>query len=397
MAMAAVKVKNPYETSEGFLNVELLLEEIKLFGFIVGARNIGKTYGFLLYSVNKSLESVKESYDFDSLEEFKKMPRSVRSEWQFFFLRRYGSQAREAGRGLILLDFYEKFIEEVDDEILEAYEVYIDYEGSAEGIRDILLVFSNKEDAKDCRTILIGYLSSVAAAEKIRKSGIAEVKLIIFDEFQAKKAWDYITDEPKELIDIFDSITRVRSDDCKLVALGNSGTILNPYFAYFDYDEFEDIKTDKRNGAAIFYHLPNKAKSRESGLFHDLIEGTSYGDYALNNKFGDLENFNVVKLVEAPRPRKCMYSVQFMDKTFGVWKDGQHRTIISKLTDPERPFVVDDSPIGTQRYDVQTYLILAGLLRNKRLFFDTPDLRLTAEKHLRKYIFKQEDSDWKQA
>ncbi|XKQ13737.1 hypothetical protein ACHLPM_14790 (plasmid) [Enterococcus faecalis] len=45
-----------------------------------------------------------------------------------------------------------------------------------------------------------------------------------------------------------------------MIALGNSGTILNPYFDYYGYDEFTEVKTVKREGEVLFYHLPNKAK-----------------------------------------------------------------------------------------------------------------------------------------
>ena len=39
---------NPYQTEEGWLNVELIISEVKKFGFIVGNRDIGKRMGSFL-------------------------------------------------------------------------------------------------------------------------------------------------------------------------------------------------------------------------------------------------------------------------------------------------------------------------------------------------------------
>lgn len=393
------QIENPYQTEEGYLNVELLLKEVKLFGYLVGARNVGKTYGFLLHSIRESLKDYLSEFMFKDLTEFKKLDKNMASKYQFFFLRRYITQAKEAAKGLILPDFYQDFKDELnerDPQILEAYELFVDYDGNADGIREIQMIFENRENRKDRKRITIGYISAISAAEKIRKTGFPYVKIILFDEFQSKKNWDYIPNEPRELLDIFDSITRERNDDCKLFALGNSGTILNPHFAYFNYDEFDQIKTEKRNGAVIFYHFPNVPKSRESGLFRDLIEGTSYGDYALNNQFGDMERFNVIKLAEATAPRKCIYNVNLMGQELGIWRDGDNHIILSRITDPEKLLLVDRTPVGRERLDLQTYYILAEQLKNKYLYFDSPDLRLLAEKHLRRYIFKTDaTSEWK--
>ena len=45
--------KNKYETEEGYLNVPIIWEEVEQFAFLVGARNVGKTYGFLNFQSNE--------------------------------------------------------------------------------------------------------------------------------------------------------------------------------------------------------------------------------------------------------------------------------------------------------------------------------------------------------
>lgn len=52
--------KNKYETEEGYLNVPIIWEEVEQFAFLVGARNVGKTYGFLNFSIKRGLDTILE-------------------------------------------------------------------------------------------------------------------------------------------------------------------------------------------------------------------------------------------------------------------------------------------------------------------------------------------------
>ena len=56
--------KNKYETEEGYLNVPIIWEEVEQFAFLVGARNVGKTYGFLNFSIKRRASSTMAASDF---------------------------------------------------------------------------------------------------------------------------------------------------------------------------------------------------------------------------------------------------------------------------------------------------------------------------------------------
>ena len=159
-----------------------------------------------------------------------------------------------------------------------------------------------------------------------------------------------------------------------MIALGNSGTILNPYFDYYGYDEFTEVKTVKREGEVLFYHLPNKAKRSEQSK--NLFKGSAYGKYSLDNDFADNQLFNVIRLKEAKAPRKCLYNIFFGETYIGVWRTGDYKILISRVSDPDK---LDR--------------VLSDKLQNKQLYFDSPELRLIAEKHLRKYIYNSA-SEW---
>ncbi|EPI40624.1 phage DNA encapsidation protein [Enterococcus faecalis] len=385
--------KNKYETEEGYLNVPIIWEEVEQFAFLVGARNVGKTYGFLNFSIKRGLDTILECFDFSTLQEFKKLPTLMEAEFQFLFLRRYITQAKSASRNLVLADFYQPFLDKLPEEVKKQYEVFIEYQGSSEEPREILLVFRNKELKKDKKCIKLGYLGAVSMAEKFRGPGLPKVKVILLDEFQSKKNWDYLPNEPVELEDIYESVGRLRcgTGDIKVIALGNSGTILNPYFDYYGYDEFTEVKTVKREGEVLFYHLPNKAKRSEQSK--NLFKGSAYGKYSLDNDFADNQLFNVIRLKEAKAPRKCLYNIFFGETYIGVWRTGDYKILISRVSDPDKLDIVDRTPIEEQVLDQQVYRVLSDKLQNKQLYFDSPELRLIAEKHLRKYIYNSA-SEW---
>lgn len=385
--------KKYYETDDGWLDIKKIIDEIQQFGALIGARNVGKTYGTLEYTVSTGLKTIIKKYDFSDLEGFEKMPTTVKSDYQFAYLRRYATQAKAAAKKLILEDFYKDFLSELPSNVLEKYEYYIDFEGGSEEPREIYLVFRDKEVKKNKRRILIGWIGALTMAEKFRGPGIPEVKLIIVDEFQSKKNWDYLPNEPVELEDIYESIGRLRcgTGDIKVVLLGNSGTILNPYFEYYNYDEFDQMRTEKRDGEVIIYHLPNKAKRSEKSK--NLFKGSAYGCYSIDNNYADNQEFNIVRLKEAPNPRKCLYSMYLGDTKIGVWIVGDNKTVISKINDPQKPTFVDRMPLDGEHLDQQVYMVLSSKIQNKMLYFDSPELRLIAEKHLRKYLFRKKE-EW---
>nr|WP_232846140.1 hypothetical protein [Enterococcus innesii] len=146
--MSAIITVNPYETEEGWLNTELLWDEIEQFGVIVGARGVGKTYGWMDFSLDRGFDTIRDKYDFETLEEFEKLPEEMKLDFQFYYLRRTGTQAEAAAEDLMLEDFYIDFVNSLNEEILEKYDYYIEYTGSKKGPRKIYLVFREKEEKK---------------------------------------------------------------------------------------------------------------------------------------------------------------------------------------------------------------------------------------------------------
>lgn len=390
------KKKSKYENEDGYLNAELILEETKVLAYITSARSIGKTYGFLKNSIENGLSLFLEETPLDSVEDLENLPSESESKCQFFFLRRTIEEIKVEKRKLMKKEFYKPFLDSINEDILKEFDCFEVFDGSSSGVQEIYLCFQEKANKKNKRFILLGYMAALSAHKKIRGGGYP-VELVIFDEFQADEWYEYYkgNKEPAKLIDIYESITRNRAGKVPLICLGNAGTILNPHFAYYKYTEFEQEKTVKKNGTVIFYHLDIVAKNKK-GDFADLIEGTTYGEYSTNNKYGDMKTFNVLPLESAKGTRKCLYNIVLMNTTFGVWVDGEKHYILSRLNDPELRTYIDHLPSGKQIMNKDVYITMADKIANHFLYFDTPDIRLQAEKHLQRYVFRT-SSSWETA
>lgn len=385
-----------YQTEEGYVDVKKILGEVGILAYITGARTIGKTYGFLLDAIEDGLDKFLKNNPLQTVDDLNSLQKESESEHQFFFLRRTIPEIRTEKKKLMKKDFYKKFTKSIGKDILKSFFLSYAYSGAANDVQSIYLCFEDKENKKNKRYILLGYMAAISAHKKLRGSGYP-VELVIFDEFQADEWHEYYKgmEEPAKLMDIYESITRERAGEVPFICLGNSGTIINPHAAYYDYKEFEQEKTVKRNGTVIFYHLDIVSKNKK-GKFRELIEGTKYGDYSIYNKYGNLEQFNILKLSEAVGPRKCLYNVELNKQKYGVWVDGERHYILSSLNDPDLMTYVDHVPGAGEQHSKDIYLTLAGKIVNKFLYFDSPDIRLQAEKHLQRYAFRN-TSSWETA
>jgi hypothetical protein len=384
-----------YVTTAGFLDFEKIYKEVNIYGAVITNRNLGKTYGSTLFSVvDNGLTNFFRDKKISEMEDLENLPRSNALDWMFMLLRRTQTQVTAHKELHKKVDVNEKIFDFLPKEAKEKYASEWYFDGSPKELVSVYIILKNLEDDKIAKFFHVGYMAAISSYKKLRGPGIPQVKLIIVEEFQEDKYWNYLPDEPEKLQDIWESILRDRPpDDCKVILLGNANTLLNPYFAYYNYTEFNNIKTSKRNGTFIVYHLPDKPK--KSQLYLDLVEGTSYGDYAYNNKFKDYDEFNLMPLKYAAEPRKIRYNIFFGKEKFGVWRSGDRKTIISRFYDEDKRTFVDRAPLGKEVNDREIYVALSHMLREKQMYFDTADIRLIAERYLTKYLYTTNASQWK--
>lgn len=134
----------------------------------------------------------------------------------------------------------------------------------------------------------VGYAMTLSTAQDLKGTSFSKVSTIIFDEFiieEGQKKY-YLQNEVLIFLNLLETIGRMR--DIKVFMLANPANIYtNPYFLYFGLSlPFNnDIKLFKDN-LILLQYMKNeeyREEKRKTKLGR-LVSGTSYEDYAINNK-----------------------------------------------------------------------------------------------------------------
>ncbi len=239
----------------------------------------------------------------------------IKNGEQFIYLRRYKTELDSA-----LATFW-------DD--LQAHGYFEDNELKVKKSK-MLTTFT-------CDGEICGYAVPLSTANILKSTAFPKVKYIIFDEFildASAGTYRYLKREPEMLLDIIETVFRLR-DDGRVLLLGNFINFFGcPYVGYFELDlpYNSDIRTFK-DGAIVVQTIKNpeyqavKSKTR----FGRLIEGTVYGDYAIGNQ-SLRENTAFI----GKRPAKCKFYAWLVlnGNNFGVWSGIDGYLYISEKYDP---------------------------------------------------------------
>lgn len=163
------------------------------------------------------------------------------------------------------------------------------------------------------------YFVALSTSRQLKSNNYPLVNKIIFDEFIIDKGRvTYIKNEVEVFLDLYETVARTR-DNVRAVLLANSVTIVNPYFLFWN------IKPDPKRRFTVkgqvcvelFTDADFIAKKKES-RFGQLVSGTRYGDYAIENKWLlDNETFIEKKTAKA----KFMLGLKYAGIMYGFWID----------------------------------------------------------------------------
>lgn len=251
-----------------FYDYHELLTHNALFSFIVGNRGAGKTFGFKKWAVSSYLKTGK----------------------QFIYLRRYKSE----------IDDMKGFFGDIQ-------EFFPDTEFEVKGKK--LLI--NGEVA--------GYLVALSNALVKKSVNYNQVDKIGFDEFVIDKGTlRYLQNEVVKFLEFYETVARMR-DDVRAVFMSNAVSVVNPYFLYWNLSPNPNKRFTKRGHMLIeFVQNEEFKEAKYKTRFGQIIQGTEYGDYAIENKFlVDNENFIEKKTPEA----HFVCSVDYNGYQYGFWVD----------------------------------------------------------------------------
>lgn len=254
-----------------------------LFNFIISLRGGGKTYGGKKYAVETYLKHKKQG-----------------EKWEFVYVRRQENELKKltiqrGGR------FFKDIEKEFPDHVLkaESNELYCDGE-------------------------IIGHAIQLSNA-KIQKSDVfPHVRMIIFDEFIVGKGQHYLPDEVTAFLELYETIARPGTDhpEVRVFFFGNAVTQTNPYFDYFMIDkpkQGEFRKFGSTNDILVQdVDVPELQADKHASRFGQLIEGTTYASYAIDNEWlEDNTDFIQKKSVHS----EYRMSIRYNDNWLGIWYD----------------------------------------------------------------------------
>lgn len=292
-----------------FYDFNKLLSYNALLNFVIGERGVGKSYGAKKYCVNHWKKKRK----------------------QFVYLRRYKTELKKA----LGTNKEPKFFNQIKKEFPE----------------DKL---SNSAESFYCNGEVIGYAMPLSTANILKSSSYEDVDTIIFDEFTIDKGtYHYLQNEVIQFLDVIETVARLR--DIRVILLGNAISITNPYFAFFNLSlpynsEFKLFK----DGLIVVNYIKNMEyrKAKKETRFGKLIEGTSYGKYAIDNEMlRDSKAF-----VRKKSNNVKFYFIFIVNGVYyGVWIDYKEKLMfVSHDYDPNCPFIFS---LNTNDHTEQTLFI----------------------------------------
>lgn len=248
-------------------DVDKTLSHNCLLNFVVGPRGVGKTYS----AKNRVIKNYLKKGE------------------QFVYLRRYDTEIKASNM--------ENFFEDIAP-------AYPDHD---------FLVKHNKFyiDQRVC-----GFYVCLSKAAQLKSIPFPNVSMIIFDEFIIDTGLiRYLPNEIVSFNELYSTVSRLR--DVIVLFLSNAITFTNPYFLFFDLRLQQGQKIAKKGDILLeMVDSPVYMDASANTRFGKIISGTSYGDYAIKNKFlRDNESF-IERLKE---PGVYLMTLRIDEHSFGVY------------------------------------------------------------------------------
>lgn len=288
-----------------FLDVGKTLTYNSLINVIVGNRGGGKSYGAKKRGIDNFIK---------------------RGE-QFGYIRRYKDDLKEP---------MEQYFKDIEAK-------YPDFQFRVKAKKFYIRLRPADPEEKWTENDVAGYGFELSTAANKKSISYPKITTLIFDEFLIDKGnQTYLPDEPIKLLNLYETIARPGTDHPRVVLfmLANALTVTNPYFMFWDLRM--PTKQDKQ-GKWIWRHptrpiivedVRNKAfiDAKRNTEFGQLVAGTRYADYSIENKFLlDSDTF-----IEKKSPKARYYfTFIYKERKYGVWADfNMGRLWVSEDIDP---------------------------------------------------------------
>lgn len=292
-----------------FWDINATLTHNILINVIVGNRGGGKTFGCKRRAIDNFIK---------------------RGE-QFGYIRRYKDDLKEP-----MARFFDDIIY-----------LYPDYEFMTDS-KYFYIREKSETNGKWSKKDIAGFGFVLSTANNKKSISYPNITTLIFDEFLIDRGnIRYLPNEPVALLNLYETVARPGTNHPRVIMfmLANALSITNPYFMYWDLKM--PTRQDK-NGKWIWKHpkrpiLVEDVRNekfidrKKNSEFGQLIAGTTYAGYSIDNKFLlDDDTFVEKKTGNA----RYWCTIVYKGTYIGIWIDGtEGRMYASKDIDPSYPLV----------------------------------------------------------
>ena len=177
------------------------------------------------------------------------------------------------------------------------------------------------------------YFIALSTSRQLKSNNYPQVNKIIFDEFIIDKGRvTYLKNEVEVFLDLYETVARMR-DNVRAVLLANSVTIVNPYFLFWNIKPDPEKRFTVQGQVCVeLFTDADFIEQKKKTRFGQLVKGTRYGDYAIDNKWLlDNETFIGQKTQKA----EFMLAMKYQGIYYGFWVDYNEGLIyVNRKYDP---------------------------------------------------------------
>lgn len=177
------------------------------------------------------------------------------------------------------------------------------------------------------------YFIALSTSRQLKSNNYPLVNKIVFDEFIIDKGRvTYLKAEVEVFLDLYETVARMR-DNVRAVLLANSITIVNPYFLFWNIKPNPSKRFTTQGQVCVeLFTDADFIEQKKKTRFGQLVNGTRYGDYAIDNKWLlDNETFIASKTPNA----EFMMGMKYNGVMYGFWIDYKEGLIfVNKKYDP---------------------------------------------------------------
>lgn len=324
-----------------YYSINKLLSYNGVFNFVVGPRGNGKTYAAKKLVISKA----------------------IKNEHEFIYLRRYSSELKN-----------------IDNWFSDIAYEFPDYVFRVNGGRAQMKHIDDALDKKiPWKTI--GYFVPLSKGQHYKSVPFPDVHWIIYDEFIIETgSIHYLPAEVKSFMDFYSTVDRWQ-DRVRVLFLGNTLSVMNPYFLEFDIRPAEGVEFITRSDNFLVAQFTDSELFREGVYktrFGKFIRESEYGDYSVEGVFVDNSDSMV-----GTKGSEYNYAYTIVSKKgkFSVWftKSFEQAHISEKIPPNQIEWVLDPSLMAENRRLVTSSFtmisMVRGLFSKGNVSFSSPQAR----------------------